>query len=269
MIQKACAYHPEKRFKNAEDMRRALERLDPDSGHFHSLRETENADGPETIFPGTEEESGTHLPTQNKKAGDGSRPTLPLRLIKGQKVNVASGGICPEKLLVGMGWNVKTCDSETDFDLDVAAFMLEKDGKCSDEEEFIFYGNLTYPGGALTHMGDHLTGEGEGDAEQIMVDLMKIPPRISKIVFTVTIYDAEKRGQNFQQVLHSFIRISDEHTGQEILHYDFGRGLAAETAVVAGELYRYKGEWRFNAIGNGFQGGLEALCRHYGLEVGE
>ena len=116
-------------------------------------------------------------------------------------------------------------------------------------------------------MGDNLTGEGEGDDEQIEVDLTKVPANVSKIVFTVTIYDADVRRQNFGQVSNAFIRIVDESTDQELIRYDLGEDFSIETAVVVGELYRHGGGWKFNAIGSGFQGGLAALCGHYGIEV--
>ena len=116
-------------------------------------------------------------------------------------------------------------------------------------------------------MGDNLTGEGEGDDEQIEVDLTVVPANIERIAFTCTIYDAERKRQNFGQVQNAFIRIVDEVTGQEIIRYDLGEDFSIETAIVVGELYRRGGEWKFNAIGSGFQGGLAALCGHYGIEV--
>ena len=192
---------------------------------------------------------------------------MPINLTKGQKVDLTKGNPGLKKLMVGLGWDVNAFDSGADFDLDAAAFMLGDNGKCPTEKEFIFYGNLTHPSEALKHMGDNLTGEGEGDDEQIFVDLSKIPSNVSKVAFTVTIYEAEYRGQNFGQVSNSFIRIVDESTGQELIHYDLGEDFSIETAVVVGELYKYNGEWKFNAIGSGFQGGLAALCGHYGIEV--
>ncbi len=192
---------------------------------------------------------------------------MPINLTKGQKVDLTKGNPGLKKLMVGLGWDVNAFDSGADFDLDAAAFMLGDNGKCPTEKEFIFYGNLTHPSEALKHMGDNLTGEGEGDDEQIFVDLSKIPSNVSKVAFTVTIYEAESRGQNFGQVSNSFIRIVDESTGQELIHYDLGEDFSIETAVVVGELYKYNGEWKFNAIGSGFQGGLAALCGHYGIEV--
>ena len=169
--------------------------------------------------------------------------------------------------MVGLGWDINVFDSGYDFDLDAAAFMLGDNGKCPTEKEFIFYGNLEHKSGALKHMGDNLTGEGEGDDEQIEVDLTLIPDNITRIAFTVTIYDAEVRRQNFGQVSNAFIRIVDEVSGKELIRYDLGEDFSIETAVVVGELYRHNGNWKFNAIGSGFQGGLAALCGHYGIEV--
>ena len=192
---------------------------------------------------------------------------MAINLTKGQKVDLTKGNPGLKKLMVGLGWDVNAFDSGAHFDLDAAAFMLGDNGRCPTEKEFIFYGNLTHPSESIKHMGDNLTGEGEGDDEQIFVDLTKIPANVSKVAFTVTIYEAESRGQNFGQVSNSFIRIVDESTGQELIHYDLGEDFSIETAVVVGELYKHNGEWKFNAIGSGFQGGLEALCGHYGIEV--
>ena len=192
---------------------------------------------------------------------------MPINLTKGQKVDWTKGNPGLKKIMVGLGWDVNQYDSGADFDLDAAAFMLGENGKCPTEKEFIFYGTLEHTSGALKHMGDNLTGEGEGDDEQIEVDLSKIPANIMKVAFTVTIYDADVRRQNFGQVSNAFIRIVDETTGQELIRYDLGEDFSIETAVVVGELYRNNGAWKFNAIGSGFQGGLAALCAHYGIEV--
>ncbi len=192
---------------------------------------------------------------------------MPINLSKGQKVDLTKGNPGLKNIMVGLGWDVNAFDSGADFDLDAAAFMLGETGKCPTEKEFVFYGNLEHPSEAVKHMGDNLTGEGEGDDEQIQIDLAKIPANIAKIAFTVTIYDAEVRRQNFGQVSNSFIRIVDESTGAELIKYDLGEDFSIETAVVVGELYRHNREWKFNAIGSGFQGGLAALCAHYGIEV--
>ena len=192
---------------------------------------------------------------------------MPINLSKGQKVDLTKGNPGLKNIMVGLGWDVNAFDSGTDFDLDAAAFLLGSNGKCPTEKDFIYYGCLTHVSGAVKHMGDNLTGEGEGDDEQIQIDLTKIPANIEKIAFTVTIYDADVRRQNFGQVSNAFIRIVDESNNTELIRYDLGEDFSIETAVVVGELYRHNGEWKFNAIGSGFQGGLAALCGHYGIEV--
>ncbi|MCI9547205.1 MAG: TerD family protein [Lachnospiraceae bacterium] len=192
---------------------------------------------------------------------------MPINLTKGQKVDLTKGNPNLKNIMVGLGWDVNTFDSGADFDLDAAAFMVGANGKCPTEKDFIFYGNLEHSSGSVLHMGDNLTGVGDGDDEQIQIDLTKIPENIERVVFTVTIYEAQERRQNFGQVSNSFIHIVDEATGVDLLQYDLGEDFSIETAVVVGELYRRNGEWKFNAIGSGFQGGLAALCGHYGIEV--
>ena len=192
---------------------------------------------------------------------------MPINLSKGQKVDLTKGNPGLKKLMVGLGWDVNAFDTGADFDLDASAFMLGENGKCPTEKEFVFYGNLEHKSGSVKHMGDNLTGEGDGDDEQIQIDLSKVPSNVVRIAFTVTIYDAEGRRQKFGHVSNSFIRIVDEVTNTELIHYDLGEDFSIETAVVVGELYRHNGGWKFNAIGSGFQGGLAALCGHYGIEV--
>ncbi|MBD5158652.1 MAG: TerD family protein, partial [Ruminococcus sp.] len=165
------------------------------------------------------------------------------------------------------GGDVNAFDTGSAFDLDSCAFLLTDSGKVSRQEDFVFYGNLKHPSGAVEHMGDNLTGAGDGDDEQIKIDLSSVPAEITKIDFTVTIHEAEARKQNFGQINNSFIRIYNEETGEEILRYDLGEDFSIETAVVCGELYKYGEEWKFNAIGSGYQGGLSALCGAYGIEV--
>lgn len=192
---------------------------------------------------------------------------MPINLSKGQKVSLTKGNPGLKNIMIGLGWDVNAFDSGADFDLDAACFMADDSGRCPSEKEFIFYGNLEHSSGAVKHMGDNLTGGGDGDDEQIMIDLSLMPENISKIAFTVTIYDADNRRQNFGQVSNSFIRVVDQATGEEIVRYDLGEDFSIETAIVVGELYRNNGEWKFNAIGSGFQGGLAALCGHYGIDA--
>ncbi len=193
---------------------------------------------------------------------------MPVSLTKGQKVSITKDNPGLSKVVVGLGWDVNAFDTGGDFDLDTAAFMLEDSGKISTQEDFIFFGNLRHSTGSVQHMGDNLTGEGDGDDEQIKIDLSLVPANITKIAFTVTIYDAESRRQNFGQVNNAYIRIYNEATGEEILRYDLGEDFSIETAAVFGEMYKNGGEWKFNAIGSGYQGGLAALCANYGVQVG-
>ena len=167
---------------------------------------------------------------------------MPISLSKGQKVDLTKGNPGLKKIMVGLGWDVNAFDSGADFDLDAAAFMVGANGKCPTEKEFVFYGNLEHPSHAVKHMGDNLTGEGEGDDEQIEIELEKVPTNVEKIAFTVTIYDADVRKQNFGQVANAFIRIVDETTNTELIRYDLGEDFSIETAVVVGELYRHNGE---------------------------
>lgn len=192
---------------------------------------------------------------------------MPISLKKGQKVSLTKDNPGLSKVVVGLGWDVNTFDTGGAFDLDTSAFLLTDSGKISKSEDFVFFGNLTHPSGSVQHMGDNLTGAGEGDDEQIKIDLSMIPENITKIAFTVTIYEAEERKQNFGQVNNAFIRIYNELSGEEILRYDLGEDFSIETAAVFGELYKHNGEWKFNAIGSGYQGGLAALCESYGVDV--
>lgn len=193
---------------------------------------------------------------------------MPVNLTKGQKVSLTKNNPGLSKVVVGLGWDVNQFDAGGDFDLDATAFLLTDAGKVSRQEDFIFFGNLNHPSGAVCHQGDNLTGVGEGDDEQIKINLALVPENITKIAFAVTIYEAEIRRQNFGQVNNAFIRIYDEVTGQEILRYDLGEDFSIETAAIFGELYKYGNEWKFNAIGSGYQGGLAAICNSYGIEVG-
>ena len=192
---------------------------------------------------------------------------MAVSLTKGQKVDLTKGNPGLNNLLIGLGWDVNKFDGGSDFDLDTAAFLLGADGKTASDADFVFYGNLKHASGGVEHQGDNLTGAGDGDDEQIKVDLSKVPEAVEKIDFTVTIYEAEERHQNFGQVSNAFIRVVDESSNTELIRYDLGEDFSIETAVVVGELYRHNGEWKFNAVGSGFQGGLHALCQNFGVNV--
>jgi tellurium resistance protein TerD len=192
---------------------------------------------------------------------------MAISLQKGQKVDLTKTNPGLTKIMVGLGWDTNKYDGGSDFDLDTAAFLLDDSGKVKSDADFVFYNNLNHASGSVTHMGDNLTGDGDGDDEQIKIDLSKVPAEVTKIDFTVTIHEAEQRKQNFGQVSNAFIRILKEDTNEELIRYDLGEDFSVETAVVVGELYRNGAEWKFNAIGSGFQGGLGALCKNFGINI--
>lgn len=188
-------------------------------------------------------------------------------LKKGQKIDLTKGNASLKKVLVGLGWDTNRYDGGCDFDLDAAAFCCSEDGKVKKDLDFVFYNNLLHPSGAIEHLGDNLTGEGDGDDEQILLDLSQIPQDICRINFTVTIHDANERSQNFGQVSNAYVRVVNNDNNVELLRYDLGEDFSIETAIVVAEIYRHNGEWKFNAVGSGYQNGLEALCRQFGLNV--
>lgn len=190
-----------------------------------------------------------------------------VNLQKGQRIDLTKGNAGLSKLVVGLGWDVNKYDGGAQFDLDAAAFLLGENGRVLKDTDFVFYNNPADEARVLEHMGDNLTGQGEGDDEQIKVDLSRVPPAYQKIAFTVTINEAEARKQNFGQVSNAFIRIVNEISGQELIRFDLGEDFSVETAVIFAELYRNAGEWKFSAVGNGFKGGLEAICKNYGIQV--
>ncbi len=192
---------------------------------------------------------------------------MPISLSKGQKISLSKEAPGLKKIMVGLGWDTNRYSGGYDFDLDASAFLAGANGKCTGDQDFIFYGNLEHPSGAVKHMGDNRTGDGEGDDEQIDVDLSMLPSNIDKIAVTVTIYDADQRRQNFGQVSNAYCRIVNAETDEEIIRYDLGEDFSIETAIVVGEVYRHGGEWKFNAIGSGYAGGLAALCAQYGIDA--
>ena len=188
-------------------------------------------------------------------------------LQKGQKVDLTKGNPGLSKIVIGLGWDTNKYDGGSAFDLDAAAFLLNKDSKAANDSDFVFYNNTKGRNDSVIHTGDNKTGLGDGDDEQIKIDLSKVPADVEKIDFTVTIHDAEARKQNFGQVSNAYIRVLNEETNAEILKFDLGEDFSIETAVVFGEVYKNGTEWKFNAIGKGYQGGLRALCNSFGLDI--
>ncbi|MFB5194472.1 TerD family protein [Neobacillus sp. KR4-4] len=190
-----------------------------------------------------------------------------INLSKGQRIDLTKTNPGLTKVIVGLGWDTNRYHGGNDFDLDASAFLADANGRVVNDSDFIFYNQLVHPSGSVEHTGDNRTGEGDGDDEQIKIDFSKVPSHIQRIAITVTIHDADARFQNFGQVSNAFVRLVDEETENEVLRFDLGEDFSVETAVVFCELYRHNGDWKFNAIGSGFAGGLAALCRNYGLEV--
>lgn len=190
---------------------------------------------------------------------------MAVNLQKGQKVDLTKGNAGLSKVLIGLGWDTNRFDGP-DFDLDASAFLLAENGKCASADDFVFYNNLKHVSGSVEHLGDNLTGEGDGDDEQIKIDLGQVPASIHKIAITVTIHMAKERNQNFGLVSNAFVRVVDERTGAELLRYDLSEDYSIETALVFAELYRHGSEWKFAAVGQGFSDGLAGLVRLYGLE---
>lgn len=196
---------------------------------------------------------------------------MAVNLSKGQRVSLDKN---MTMALVGLGWDPNRYDGGFDFDLDASAFLLGKNGKVRNDDDFVFYGNQEHNSGSVKSMGDDTSGGNseEGDDEQIFIDFSKVPADIDKIAITVTIYDAPARKQNFGQVSNAYVRVArisgpSDTVGTEVLRFDLGEEFSIETAIVVCEIYRSGNEWKFNAVGAGYQGGLEALCKSFGVNV--
>ena len=187
-------------------------------------------------------------------------------LSKGGNVSLSKEAPGLTAVIIGLGWDVRTTTG-TDFDLDASALLLNNSGKVGNDQHFIFFNNLKSPDGSVEHTGDNITGEGEGDDEQIKVNLATVPPEIEKIVFPVSIYDAETRQQSFGQVRNAFIRVVNQAGEAEIARYDLSEDASTETAMVFGELYRHGAEWTFRAIGRGYASGLRGIAQDFGVNV--
>ena len=188
-------------------------------------------------------------------------------LTKGGNVSLTKeAGGSLTAVTVALGWDVRTTTG-ADFDLDASALMCDAGGKVLSDQHFVFFNNLTSPDGSVQHTGDNLTGEGDGDDESIKVDLATVPPTVDKIVFPVTIYDAETRGQSFGQVKNAYIRVVNDANGTELARYDLSEDASTETAMLFGEVYRNAGEWKFRAVGQGYASGLRGIAVDFGVNV--
>lgn len=192
---------------------------------------------------------------------------MAINLSKGQKIDLTKTNPGLKNILAGLGWDTNKYDGGKDFDLDASVFMTGASGKVEQEKNFVFYNNPQDPAGSVVYGGDNRTGDGDGDDETVKIDLSKVPADVEKISFTVTIHEAKERGQNFGQVSNAYIRIVNAENDEELIRYDLGEDFSVETAIVVGELYRHNGEWKFAAVGSGFQDGLAGLCRNFGLDA--
>ncbi|WP_455845669.1 TerD family protein [Pantoea agglomerans] len=191
---------------------------------------------------------------------------MAVSLVKGGNVSLTKEAPTMNVAMAGLGWDARVTDGQ-DFDLDASVFMVGDDGKVLSDTGFIFFNNKQSACGSVEHQGDNRTGAGDGDDEQVKITLSKIPADVKKLVFAVTIYDAEARKQNFGMVSNSFMRIFNNDNGAEIARFDLSEDASTETAMVFGELYRNGAEWKFKAVGQGFAGGLSALASQHGVSV--
>ena len=187
-------------------------------------------------------------------------------LSKGGNVSLSKEAPGLTAVTVGLGWDVRSTTG-ADFDLDASALLVDTGSKVVSDRHFVFFNNLTSPDGSVQHTGDNLTGEGEGDDEQIKVGLTSVPPEVDKIVFPVSIHKAEGRGQSFGQVRNAFIRVVNQADNSELARYDLTEDASTETAMVFGELYRSGAEWKFRAVGQGYASGLTGIAQDFGVNV--
>ncbi|AWN32044.1 TerD family protein [Streptomyces libani] len=187
-------------------------------------------------------------------------------LSKGGNVSLTKEAPNLTAVIVGLGWDARTTTG-TDFDLDASALLANDQGKVANDQNFVFFNNLKSPDGSVEHTGDNITGEGEGDDEQVKVNLAAVPADVAKIVFPVSIYDAETRQQSFGQVRNAFIRVVNQADNVELARYDLSEDASTETAMVFGELYRNGAEWKFRAIGQGYASGLRGIAQDFGVNV--
>lgn len=192
---------------------------------------------------------------------------MSISLTKGQRVSLTKNHPSLQKVLIGLSWDANRYDGEADFDLDLSAFLCGANGKCTSDSDFVFYGQLQHPSGAVCHSGDNRTGDADGDDEVMSVDLSKIPADCQSIVFVTTIYDAVVREQDFGLVNNACIHVVDQMTNEEIALFDLSNAYANETAVLICELYRSNNGWIFHAIGDSRSCGLAAFCAQYGIDA--
>lgn len=191
---------------------------------------------------------------------------MAISLSKGGNVSLTKSAPGLTNILIGLGWDARATDG-AGFDLDASGFLLTTAGKVRSDADFIFFNQPASADGSVKHLGDNTTGAGDGDDEQITVDLTKVPADVDKIAIAVTIHEAEARKQSFGMVSQAFVRVVNAADNSEIVRYDLSEDFSIETALIFGEVYRNAGEWKFRAVGQGFQGGLGAMAKNFGVNV--
>jgi tellurium resistance protein TerD len=192
---------------------------------------------------------------------------MAVSLSKGGNVSLSKEAPGLKNIIVGLGWDPRATDGK-EFDLDASVFVCGENGKVRSDADFVFYNNKVGADGAVEHQGDNRSGEGEGDDEQVRIDLSKVPADVKKLAFAVTIHEAESRAQNFGMVSNAFMRVANADGENELARYDLSEDYSIETAMVFGEVYRHGDEWKFKAVGQGFGGGLGPLATSFGVSIG-
>lgn len=190
-----------------------------------------------------------------------------ISLRKGEKIDLSKSAPALKRAMIGLGWDANTMVG-AQFDLDASCFLLDANGRANGIQDFIFYNNLVGGNGSVQHQGDNLTGDGDGDDEQILIEFDRVPANIAKIAITITIDQYDVRRQNFGMVRNAFARVVDNDSQRELIRFDLGEDFSTETAIIAVEFYRHNGAWKMSAVAQGYAGGLAALARSYGLNVG-
>jgi tellurium resistance protein TerD len=191
---------------------------------------------------------------------------MPVALKKGGNVSLSKEAPGLNSVVIGLGWAARSTTG-AEFDLDASALLLGTNEKILSDGHFVFFNNLTSPDGSVVHTGDDLTGGGGGDDEQIKIELNLVPAACAKVLFAVSIYEAEVRAQSFGQVHSAFIRVVDSANDREITRYDLTEDASTETAMIFGELYRSGDEWKFRAVGQGYATGLHGIALDHGVDV--
>ena len=189
-----------------------------------------------------------------------------LTLTKGNNLSLTKADPGLERALIGLGWDPRTTSGEP-FDLDASALLVGADGKVRSQGDFIFYNQLQSADGSVVHQGDNRSGVGDGDDEQVLIDLSLVAADVERVVIVVSIDQADARGQNFGQIRDAYCRVLNQDTDQEVVRYDLSEDAAPETSMIFAEIYRNRAEWKFRAVGQGYATGLHGIATDFGISL--